>query len=86
MKRCKVIKYRGVDYPCRNIRMKVLNDECQRDYVIASDRLNAILFKDGFGYTDGDARLIDDEIFFFAPDDILRKGNDDIVKYVMENL
>ena len=86
MKRCGTIKYRGVDYPCRNVRMKMPDDEYRRDYLIASDRLNAAMFKDTVGYADRTARLIDGGIFFFAPDDILDKKDIDVVKYVKGNL
>ncbi len=74
------VTFRGTDYPVRNV--NVPDFGVRR---VASEDLEGVLF-DGEGYVSKTAQAIDESIFFFVPEYVMDYPDDDLEKYVAENV
>ena len=74
--------YSGKNYPFKTIYFQ----SEENDYIIATEELEHDLLFDSESYNSEEAKLIDAQIFFFVPENILEKSDDIIEKYVMESL
>lgn len=71
----------GKTYPLVQLRC----NGCLNGAIVGTESLNNIIMNDG-NYTSKEAENIDLQIIFYVPDHIIRKPNNEIVKYVNENL
>ena len=76
------VEFCGKKYPCRTI---FLHDE-NASHTVATERLEKALLPDGETYSSGEARTIDEQIFFFVPDAMLGEPEEAIESYVREAL
>lgn len=74
--------YNGKNYPFKTIYFQSVENE----YVIATEELERDLLPDSESYNSEEAKLIDEQIFFFVPDNIFRQSEQIIEKYVNEAL
>ena len=66
------ITFRGVSYPTRVVDIPGYGEE-----LISTEELNKVLFDDNDNYVSNEAKHIDEEIFFFAPDKAVRTFDDE---------
>ena len=85
----KVIEYmdyitvEGKKYPIRDLRL----DEYAVNVKISGKALEAVIFDADGEYTSREAQLLDELIFFYAPDDMVTGASDDeLGQYVADNL
>lgn len=77
------ITLEGTKYPIRDLRL----NEYAVDVKISSTSLEAVIFDANGEYTSREAQLLDELIFFYAPDDILTGASDEeLGQYVNDNL
>lgn len=77
------ITLEGTKYPIRDLRL----NEYAVDVKISSTSLEAVIFDANGEYTSREAQLLDELIFFYAPDDILTGASDEeLCQYVNDNL
>ena len=77
------ITLEGTKYPIRDLRL----NEYAVDVKISSTSLEAVIFDANGEYTSREAQLLDELIFFYAPDDILTGASDEeLGLYVNDNL
>ena len=55
-------------------------------YIIAQESFERILWAENGTYVSDEAKSIDEQIFFFVPDEILNQSEELIEKYVSEAL
>lgn len=67
-------------YPARYIKTKY---GC---FIISTENLNKALFDEKKLYISDDARAIDEEVFFFVPEEIINSSNKRIIDFVECNL
>ena len=75
-------EYNGKNYPFKTIYFQSEENDC----IIATEELEHELLPNSESYNSEEAKLIDEQIFFFVPDNILEKADNLIEKYVMESL
>ena len=84
------ITLQGIDYPVRTVDVRSLptfKDECYAEVDVAGDELwDAVEHAIKAG--DYDAAEIDDRIFYYVDDELLRRDatDDDIVNYIREGI
>ncbi len=77
------ITLEGTKYPIRDLRL----NEYAVDVKISSTSLEAVIFDANGEYTSREAQLLDELIFFYAPDDIVSGASDEeLGQYVNDNL
>lgn len=77
------ITLEGTKYPIRDLRL----NEYAVDVKISSTSLEAVIFDANGEYTSREAQLLDELIFFYAPDDIVTGASDEeLGQYVNDNL
>ena len=73
----------GTKYPIRDLRL----NEYAVDVKISSTSLEAAIFDANGEYTSREAQLLDELIFFYAPDDIVTGASgEELEQYVADNL
>ena len=76
------INFDGKEYPAKSILVDV--DGTCEECLISVDSLDvALMTKDG-AYVSEEARGIDEDIFFFVPDDVIDKDDDALKSFVEE--
>ena len=71
-------EYNGNQYPYKTIYFHT--DSCY--YIIATDDLENVLLPDGENYDSEFARKIDEQIFFFVPNEIFNFSDNKIEQFV----
>lgn len=75
-------EYNKLKYPCKTIYFP--DFDCH--YIIATEDLEFQLLPDGETYHSEIARIIDEQIFFYVPDEIFFQDNEYIAKHIGESL
>lgn len=75
-------EYNGEKYPCKAVFFQNENVS----YIIAQESLERILWNENGTYVSDETKSIDEQIFFFVPDEILNQSEELIAKYVSEAL
>lgn len=75
-------EYKGKSYPYKSIYFQNANVNC----IISCEELNSALLPDSSSYDSEEAKYIDEQIFFFVPEDIFNQSEEVIEKYVSEAL
>ena len=83
MKPTSIIEYRGKEYPMFSLQVSIDGETLDADVSVES--LDEALCPNG-NYADELAVEIDNTIFFFIPDDMVDKSEDEIIKLIEENL
>jgi len=73
-------EYEGKSYPFKSVYFQ--NEDA--NYIISCEKLNKVLLPNGFDYDSDKAKNIDEQIFFFVPDDMINESDEVIEKYVSE--
>lgn len=77
------ITLEGTRYPIRDLRL----NEYAVDVKISNKALEAVIFNADGEYTSREAQLLDELIFFYAPDDVVTIASDEeLGQYVADNL
>lgn len=72
------LNYCGKKYVCRNIYFPKFNNV----YLVSCDSLAEVLLNENFQYNSSEARCIDEQIFFYLPDNMLYESSEKIVSYI----
>lgn len=75
------VLYNGKTYPL----VQLTCNGCLNGARVGTESLNKLIMDDG-NYTSKEAEEIDLQIIFYIPDNMIRKPNNEIVKYVNENM
>ena len=76
------VKLNEVEYPTRNIILPGYGW-----VTVSTEELNDELFTEAGDYVSDAARVVDEEIFFFVPEDILMNASDfDLSEFVLSSL
>ena len=77
------IIYENTKYPVRELRLS----EYEVDVRVSTESLYAQIFDTDGNYTSREAQLIDEIIFFYAPDSIVTDADDHTLEqYIIDNL
>ena len=73
----------GISYPVRELRLK----EYELDVRVSTESLEEAVFDADGNYTSRDAHLIDELVFFYAPDEMVKSaGDEELEQYIIDNL
>ncbi len=72
------VLFNGMSFPCR----EVLFSGKERVSLIATESLENLLLTDESTYVNSEAQKVDDQIFFFVPDNVIHQSPDLIKNYV----
>ena len=74
------IEYHGIRFPVREIQLS--EDET---VLVGTETLERALIDPVTSqYTDDEAKEIDEQIYFFAPDDMITRGDDELTEFVKQ--
>lgn len=66
------IRFSGMAFPCREVSFP--NEDCAS--LIATESLERALLTDADVYVNPEAQRVDDQIFFFVPDNVIHQSSD----------
>ncbi len=75
------VTYRGRTYPCRVVDVQNYGERC-----VSVESLDKALFDDEGNYVSDKARLIDEDIFFFVPDNCITSGDEELATFVASSI
>ena len=75
-------EYKEKTYPYKSVYFQNEN----LNYIISCEELNSALLSDSSSYDSEEAKYIDEQIFFFVPQNVLNESDEVIERYVKEAL
>ena len=78
------IYFHGAHFPCEWVRLG--DAECESYLLISTESLEEQLFDSSWNYVSYQAQRIDEAVFFYVPDDIIRLNESRISDFILQNL
>ncbi len=80
------IEYKGKKYPVFYLELESDTDAWSGESMVATEALMKEIIGDNGLPVDREAEAIDEEIFFYIPDEVAGWKEEDIVEFINENL
>ena len=78
------ICFQGTHFPCAWVRLG--NAGYEGDLLVSTENLEEKLFDSSWNYVSRHAQRIDESIFFYVPDGIIRLDESRISDFILQNL
>lgn len=75
-------EYQGRKYVCRSLYFP----KFKNNFVVSCEALEKVLINEEGGYDTLEAQYIDEQIFYYLPDDLIFCSEKEIIKYVEDEI